>query len=126
MHAYTKAYVCPYIGQMFLTTNWLLGTTVHMRPTGMRSCELISGMSEYLNLSISCNEDSGTLNRRFLLDSCENLSFINSILEITTHVRPTGLSSCEHCSVAPVNLNTCGGSGISSILMSLFNFIAVT
>jgi len=126
MCTYTKAYVCPCIGQMFLTTNWLLGTTVHTRLTGLSSCELISGMSEYLNLSTSCNEDSGTLNCRLLLDSCENLSFINSIFEITTHVRLTGLSSCEQCSIVSVNLNTCGGSGISSILMSPFNFIAVT
>src|SRR5260221_11792220 len=126
MCTYTKAYVCLYIGQMFLTTNWLLGTTVHTRPTGLSSCELISGTSEYLNLSTSCNEDSGTLNHRLLLDSCENLSFIDSILELTTCVSPTGLSSCEQCSIASVNLNTCGGSGISSIFMSLFNFVAVT
>ena len=115
-----------YIGQMFLTTNWLLGTTVHTRLSGLSSCELISGTSEYLNLTTSCNEDSGTLNCRLLLDSCENLSFIDSILEITTHVRLTGLSSCEQCSIASVNLNTCGGSGISLILMSPFNFVAVT
>src|SRR5260370_902102 len=78
-------------------------------------------MSEYLNLSTSCNEDSGTLNHRLLLDSCENLSFIDSILEITTCVRLTGLISCEQCSIVSVNLNTCGGSGISLILMSPFN-----
>src|SRR5260370_35672921 len=126
MCTYTKAYVCTCIGKMLLTNIWLLGTTVHMRQTGLSSCELISGMSEYLNLSTSCNEDSGTLNCRLLLDSCENLSFINSIFEITTCVRLTGPSSCEQCSIASVNLNTCGGSGISSILMSLFNFVAVT
>src|SRR5260370_902103 len=59
-------------------------------------------MSEYLNLSTSWNEDSGTLNHRLLLDSCENLSFIDSILEITTCVRLTGLSSCEQYSIVSV------------------------
>src|SRR5258708_20645533 len=100
---------------MFLSTKWLLGMTVQKRPTGLSSCELISGMSEYLNLSTSCNEDSGTLNHRLLPDSCENLSFIDSILEITTRVRLTGLSSCDQCSVLSVNFNTCARSGISSL-----------
>src|SRR5258708_13449542 len=112
MCTYTKAYVCLYIGQMFLTTNWLLGTTVHTRPTGLSSCELISGTSEYLNLSTSCNEDSGTLNHRLLLDSCENLSFIDSILELTTCVSPTGLTSFQQSSLASLTFNTSHGSPI--------------